>query len=162
MPEDELWQVTPQSSFGLYDVISPAPSNAYLASFDAVTGGDQTISMVTFNIIDSLGNVTTRVMPGQTTFAPVALLRPVDISSKKLYDLLLESIAGKCRRKNYSISMNDAQGNAVVWWDLINAIPIKVDGFSFNGKIAGAGAGVNYTDFEISFQAEIIMINNFG
>lgn len=153
-------QPTPAAQFSLYDVISPAPKDALLAEFDALTGGDQTLSMVTYNIIDKNGGVTTRVMPGQTTFGPVALLRPMDLSSASMYKLLRDAIEGKCLRKNYSVSMNDANGNPVAWWDLINALPIKLDGFSFNGKLGGAdGVGVNYTDFEITFQAEDIKIS---
>ena len=151
-------QPTPQAQFSLYDITDPAPANPFLASFDSMTGGDQSISMVTYNVIDEKGMVTTRVMPGQTTFEPVALLRAVDASSVDMYNLLADAILGKCMRKNYSVSMNDSQGNPVAWWDLINALPIKLDGFSFNGKIAGPdGTGVYYTDFEIYFQAESII-----
>jgi phage tail-like protein len=150
---------TPSAQYTLYDVLSPAPKSAMLAEFDALTGGDQTISMVTYNIIDEKGMVTTRFMPGQTTFSPIQLLRPMDLSSAAMYQLLSAAILGKCVRKNYSVSMNDSQGNPVAWWNLYNALPTKLDGFSFNGKIAGeSGAGVNYTDFEITFQAEAIDI----
>jgi len=150
-------QPTPAAQYSLYDLLNPSPKTPYLASFDALTGGDQSISMVTYNVIDEKGMVTTRVMPGQTTFEPVALLRPVDASSVGMYKLLAEAILGKCIRKNYSVSMNDSQGNPAAWWNLYNALPTKLDGFSFNGRIAGPdGTGVYYTDFEIYFQAESI------
>lgn len=150
-------QPTPAAQFALYDVLNPDPKTPYLASFDNMTGGDQSISMVTYNVIDEKGMVTTRVMPGQTTFEPVALLRPVDASSVGMYKLLADAILGKCLRKNYSVSMNDANGDPLAWWNLYNALPTKLDGFSFNGKIAGPdGTGVSYTDFEIYFQAESI------
>jgi hypothetical protein len=59
----------------------------------------------------------------------------------------------KTLRRDYSVSMNDAQANPVVWWHLINAVPTVLDGFMFNMRTEN-----NYTDFEISFQAEDILI----
>jgi hypothetical protein len=50
--------------------------------------------------------------------------------------------------------MYDSNGVPLVWWDLYNAVPVSISGFSFN-----ASKEKNYTDFEISFQAENIIIN---
>jgi phage tail-like protein len=144
-------QPNPSSYFTLYDVLSPAPPETALASFDALTGGDQTISLVTYKVIDPNGSVTTRFMPGQTSFDPVALLRPMDFSSSLLYKMLYAGILGKLQRKNYSVSMFDGTGTILAWWNLYNALPSKLDGFSFNEHTES-----NYTDFEIYFQAESI------
>jgi hypothetical protein len=95
-------------------------------------------------------------MPGQTTFAPVVLLRPMDKACEELYKTKFRpSVDGKLKtlRRDYSVSMNDAQANPVVWWHLINAVPTVLDGFMFNMRTEN-----NYTDFEISFQAEDILI----
>jgi len=155
MPVDPLSEPTPVAQFTLYDVLSPAPKEAALAEFDSLTGGDQTISMVTYNVIDENGNVTTRSMPGQTAFSPVVLLRAMDKSSEGMYLRLKAAIDGKLKslRRDYSVSMNDSNGEPVVWWDLKNALPIKLDGFMFNMKTENS-----YTDFEVSLQAESIEI----
>ncbi len=56
-------------------------------------------------------------------------------------------------RKNYSISMNDENGNPLVWWDLINAIPSVQGGFGFNSY-----RGTKSTSFKITLQAESIVV----
>ena len=145
--------VTPAAQYALYDVLSTAPKSQALAEFDSLTGGDQVISMVTYNVIDANGGVTTKIMPGQTTFEPITLLRPMDAPSKSMMDLIRAAIEGKCERRDISVSMNDAQGNPLVWWDLFGAVPIKLSGFSFNSKVEAY-----YTDFEITFQAEDIKV----
>ena len=143
---------TPASQYCLYEMID---KNHPLAYFDELTGGEQTISLVTYNVTDDKGNVTTKYIPGQTSFAPMVLLRAMDKFSEDMKNAFMESVAGKLKsvRKNYSVSMNDSQGNALVWWHLINAIPSAVSGFSFN-----APREAYYTDFELTLQAESIII----
>ncbi len=154
MPVEPLSEPTPSSQYSLYEMVDKVP-NKLLAEFDMLTGGEMTISTVSYNVIDPMGNVTTKYIPGQTSFSPVALLRPVDLGAAEVYAKFADAVAGKVKnlRKNYSISMNDSQGKPVVWWHLYNAIPIKIDGFSFNMKTESV-----YTDFEIYFQAEFIEI----
>lgn len=120
-----------------------------------LTGGDQVISMVTYNVIDDKGNVTTKVMPGQTTFEPMLLLRAMDVAADEVVQRFEDAVAGKLKtlRRNYSVSMNDANGNALVWWHLYNALPLKVSGFDFNMRTEST-----YTSFEITLQAEFIDI----
>lgn len=146
-----LAEPTPSSQYSLYDMID----NSVLAHFDMLTGGNQVISMVKYNIIDNLGNVTTKFMPGQTTFEPMLLLRAVDVAIDKVYKKFYDAKWGKLKtqRQNYSVSMNDANGGALVWWHLENALPIKISGFDFNMKTES-----KYTDFEITLQAEYIEI----
>ena len=145
----------PKSQFSLYDVVKPSPATKAFAEFTSLTGGEQKISLVTYNTSDPLGNVTTHYMPGQTTFAPVQLLRPMDAYAAELYLKLKASIDGNLKdlRRDYSVSMNDANGNPLVFWHLINAIPSMLDGFMFNMRTEN-----NYTDFEITLQAENILI----
>jgi len=154
MTVQPLTEPTPKSQFALYDVVNSVP-NRLLAEFDTLTGGDQTISMVTYNVIDLSGNVTTKYMPGQTSFDPIVLLKAMDASSVEMYLRFRDAFWGKLKtlRQNYSVTMNDANGRAVVWWHLFNALPLKIDGFDFNMRTES-----EYTDFEISFQAEEIQL----
>jgi phage tail-like protein len=143
----------PAYAYAVYEVMDD--KGTFMGGFDMLTGGEQKISTVSYNVIDKDGNVTTRFMPGQTTFTPISLLRAVDKGAEAVYDKFIASVSGKLKdlRKNYSISMNDAKGKPVVWWDLINTIPIKVSGFDFNMKTESV-----YTDFTIDLQAEYIEI----
>lgn len=145
----------PKAQFSLYDVVSPAPGTRSFGEFTALTGGDQKISLVTYNVISPQGAVTTRFMPGQTTFEPVVLLRPMDAYAVQVYAKLRAAIDGQLKdlRRDYSVSMNDDEGNPLVFWNLINAVPCVLDGFMFNMTTEN-----NYTDFEVSFQAEDIQI----
>jgi phage tail-like protein len=150
-----LAEPTPISQYTLYEMLNKTPSKI-LAHFDMLTGGDQVISMVTYNVIDDKGNVTTKVMPGQTTFEPLLLLRAMDVAAEEIVLLFEDAVAGKLKtlRRNYSVSMNDANGNPLVWWHLYNALPLKVSGFDFNMKTEST-----YTSFEITLQAELIDID---
>ncbi len=144
---------TPQCFYQLYEVIQNGRN--WLADFDNLTGGEQEISMVKYNVIDPYGNVTTKYMPGQTSFAPVELYRPMDSAAEELWRKFEGAVAGKRKRKNYSISMNDHRNGGVplVWWHLENALPIKIGGFEFNQYL-----NINYELFQISLQAEFITI----
>lgn len=143
----------PKSQFALYDLTVPKPG--LLGEFQSLTGGEQTISLVAYKTMDASGNVTTHYMPGQTTFAPIKLLRPMDAYAKEVYLKMKDAIEGKLKdvRRDYSVSMNDAQGQPLVYWHLRNAVPSVVSGFSFNMTTES-----NYTDFEITLQAERIEI----
>ena len=145
----------PKAQFSLYDVVAHKPAAKAFAEFQALTGGEQTVSLVTYKTSDSLGNVTTHYMPGQTAFAPVKLLRPMDAYAKEIYLKMKAAIDGNLKdlRRDYSVSMNNAIGKPLVFWHLINAVPSKLGGFSFNMTTES-----NYTDFEISLQAEIIVV----
>lgn len=142
----------PSSYYGVCDLGSNDP----LCYFDSLTGGDQKISLVQYNVTDAKGNVTTKFIPGQTSFDPVSLLRSMDFYSNDMNIMFQKAVAGMLvnLRKNYSIYMYDGNGVPLVWWDLYNAVPVSIGGFSFN-----ASKEKNYTDFEISLQAENIVIN---
>jgi phage tail-like protein len=152
MSDEEKYYPNPASYYALYEM---GKLDDPLAYFDSLTGGDQTIALVTYNVIDEKGNVTTKFMPGQTTFEPVVLLRAMDQFSKEMKDRFVDSVMGKLKksRQNYSVLMFDGDANPVVWWHLFNAIPSKIDGFSFNSKTEAY-----YTDFELTLQAESIAI----
>lgn len=153
MPVKALSEPTPKSQYSLYEMLERTPK--LLGEFDMLTGGEQVISPISYKVIDPSGNVTTRSMPGQTTFTPISLLRPMDLGAQEVYEKFSDAISGKLKevRKNYSVSMNDSQGKPVVWWHLYNAVPVKVSGFDFNMKTESV-----YTDFTIDIQAEFIEI----
>lgn len=149
-----LSEPTPKSQYTLYEMVTKK-SSPVLGHFDSLTGGDMVISMVHYNVIDDRGNVTTKFMPGQTSFEPVELLRPMDVVAEEMKDKFFEAVDGKLKllRKDYSISMNDSNGNALVWWHLSNALPIKVSGFSFNEHVEA-----EYAAFELHLQPEAVLI----
>ena len=151
---DGLYRAIPKSQYTLYEVVEGKPPRA-LGAFDSLTGGEQVISMVHYNVMDERGNVTTKFIPGQTTFEPVVLLRPMDIVAKAIYKRFWKAVAGQLTtiKKNYSVSMNDSQGEPLVYWHLSNALPVKISGFDFNMTTES-----EYTSFEISFQAESIEV----
>jgi phage tail-like protein len=70
-----------------------------------------------------------------------------------LYNWFSDSAAGKFNavKKNISIVMIDREAGPQVIWDLENALPTTISGFSFNQN-----PQVNYTDFELTLQAELI------
>lgn len=142
---------TPSTYYGVLDV---GPENE-MCIFDTLTGGDQKISMVKYNVSDAMGNVTTKFIPGQTTFEPVTLLRAMDLYSSDINIMFQKSIAGmlKAVRRNFSIYMFDWKGIPLVWWHLFDAVPLSISGFSFNARTE-----TYYTDFEITLQAESIYI----
>lgn len=148
-----LEEPTPKSQYTLYEMVEDA--HPVLGAFDSLTGGDQVISMVKYNVMDDHGNVTTKFIPGQTTFEPVQLLRAMDAVAEKVYLKFADAVAGKLKplKRNYSVSMNDSNATPLVWWHLYNALPTKVSGFDFNMTTEN-----EYTSFEISLQAESIVI----
>lgn len=152
-PEEVGW-VRPISA-AYYSVYDMDDSSNPLFYFSSMTGGDQKISTVPYNVDDGRGNITTKYIPGQTSFDPVSLLGPMTLFSKPPKDSFWDSVNGKLAkvRKNYSIYLHDETGKAMVWWHLMNAIPVSIGGFSFN-----ASKEANYTDFEFTLQPEWIYI----
>jgi phage tail-like protein len=51
-----------------------------------------------------------------------------------LWNWYADVVAGKVRRKNGSIYLLDAQGLPAMWWDFIDAYPIKWAGPTFNAS----------------------------
>jgi len=143
--------------YAVYEVMGEKGS--FIGGFDSVTGGEQQIATVSYKVMDANGHVITRYMPGQITYTPISLLRPVDVGSKEIYAKFVDTASGKLKdvRRNYSVSMNDDTGKAAVWWDLINAVPVKISGFDFNEY-----REAYYTDFTIDLQAEEIIITFMG
>jgi phage tail-like protein len=131
-----------------------------IASFDELTGGDVELSTISYTQVMASGEVITRHIPGQVKYAPVTLLRAVDIESKSTLALFEKTRAGKLSdvRQNFTVEMIGNKGDAVlVRWDLINAVPTKITGFSFNEY-----SEAYYTTLEITLQAEEIIMTFIG
>jgi phage tail-like protein len=124
-----------------------------LANFDSLTGGDQKIAMIPFTQVFADGSSTTKYIPGQISFEPITLLRGFDVQVEDLYNWFADTAAGKFNavKKNISIAMIDMTGDPLVVWNLENALPTAISGFSFNQH-----AEAYYTDFELTLQAELI------
>lgn len=126
-----------------------------LGDYTMLIGGEQEISVVKYNVIDTKGFVTTKFIPGQTTFNPVTIYRPMDRGAMAIYRIFYSGVYGQLInvRRNYSISLNDHNAKPQVWWHLLNAIPTKIGGFDFNQRTESI-----YTDFELTLQPEEIQI----
>ena len=144
----------PLFQYAVYEVMGD--TGTFVGGFDMLTGAEQEISSVSYKIIDPNGHVITRYMPGQTKYTAFELLRAVDIGAQAIFEKFADARTGKLKdlRKNYSVSMNDSDGKPLVWWDLINAIPVKISGFSFNEKTESV-----YTDFTVYLQPEEVIIS---
>ncbi|MFO7583560.1 MAG: phage tail protein [Anaerolineales bacterium] len=151
MSDESKYYPHPASYYELLEMGSDDP----LAQFDSMTGGDQTISLVAYNVMDDKGNVTTKYMPGQTSFKEITLLRAMDSLSEEMKNRFVDAVMGRLKtvRQNYSIRWFDGEGESLVWWHLYNAVPSTISGFSFN-----ASKEAYYTDFELTLQAESIEI----
>lgn len=107
-----------------------------LASFDALSGGDVEISVVKHNVVYESGEYITMALPGPTQYAPVVLERGYG-NTKELYNWFVLANTGKisAARKNVTITLNIPKDGAfvpLVSWNLINAWPCKISGFSSN------------------------------
>lgn len=144
---------TPASQYALLDMVA---GNNPLVYFDTLTGGDQTIETITYKVRDpQSGLVITKSMPGQTSYKPITLLRALDPTDEDMKKKFMDSVNGLVKkvRTNYTVQMFDGAGTMLVHWNLINAIPVGISGFSFNSKTEAY-----YTDFELTLQAETIEI----
>ncbi len=149
-------QVMPTSYFALYDILATdtfPPDSNFVENFDSLTGGEQEIGMIAYTQVDANGGSNTMYMPGQITYKPVVLLRAFDGKTMDMYNKFKASVEGRLLevRSNFSIVMIDYVGGPQMVWNLYNAIPSAITGFSFNQT-----RGEYYTSFEITFQAERI------
>jgi phage tail-like protein len=150
--------IVPKSFFSLFDVpfMNAIPSSDHvMANFDNLTGGEMVVSTIPYSSVDENGKILKKFIPGPTNFSPITLLRGFDARTEALYNWFLLSENGKLKeaRRNLSIAMLDYHAGLQVAWNLFNAIPTKITGFSFNSRTAEY-----YTDFELTVQAERIEI----
>jgi phage tail-like protein len=147
-------EIGQKTYYALYDflVTPPTTFNGMAMNFDTLTGGEMTVSSIPYNVVSEDGLATVKYMPGITKYSPVTLLRAFDNGAVEMYDKFQQSSNLNLKvRGNYSVVMIDTNGGAQAYWHLINAIPTKISGFSFNAHTAEY-----YTDFEITLQPEYI------
>ena len=157
MTESSGVSITPKTFYALYDFYQktvPPKGDGSLGNWDNLTGGDMTVSKIAYTVVSESGNAATKYLPGITTYTEVQLLRALDSTVGEVLDKFVKASNLDLNvRSNYSIVMIDGEGNAQAMWNLINTIPTKIDGFSFN-----AHTGDNYETFEITLQPEYIEI----
>ena len=123
-----------------------------IGEFSKLTGGEMSVSTVSFTQVFEYGGSITRFIPGHTTYAPVKLARALDSSCKAIYQSLWDSATGSLSmvRTNFSITLMDQQGKDKIIWNLFNAIPTAISGLNLSQDSA------QLEEFEVTIQAEHI------
>jgi phage tail-like protein len=116
--------------YSLIDVVS----NTELGVFDSLSGGDVETKTLKFNTVYSTGEHRTILVPGPTQYSPVVLERGLG-RTKDLYNWFVLANNGNLSsaRKNVTIKYNafiSGVYTSLVEWNLINAWPSKIAGFS--------------------------------
>ncbi|MCP4142906.1 MAG: hypothetical protein GY755_21900 [Chloroflexi bacterium] len=148
------WEAS-DKEYRLYDITSTKTSYGV---FTKMIGGDMKIDTVAYNVIDPGYNVTTKFIPGQTSFAPFRLECEMSKVVIELYDWFMQAVAGTQTdlRKNCSIEQYKKGSNGpepLITWNLLNTIPITLPGFSYHTYQKTESA-----KFKIMLQAESIEI----
>ena len=150
--EDDLNLI---SYYAVYDVFEDKGirKKRFIANFDKLTGGEMQVTMIPYTQVLESGMTLTQFIPGQIKYTPVLLLRGFDSKCQEIYTWFQSGPAGKLKNgyKNISITAIDGKGDARVTWNLINAYPLSITGFSFNQHVEAY-----YSDFEITVQPEYI------
>ena len=149
------WEAS-DKSYNFYDALD-GKGTSY-GSFSGLYGGDMTISMISYNTIGENGGVLTKYLPGQVTYAPIKLTGTMSDDMAEFEKWFNQAVEGNFKklRRNCSIAQfkKVAGGTEqLVIWNLINAIPIALPGFSYNSyqRIAS-------TSFKVLLQTEEIDI----
>ena len=126
-----------------------------LASFDSLSGGEIEIGVIKHNVVYESGEYVTMFLPGPTQYAPIVLERGYG-NTKELYNWFVQANLGKIAsaRKNVTITLNipkDGSFTPMVSWNLINAWPSKISGFSSNQE-----SNARLARFSITLMAESI------
>ena len=147
-----VWDST-DKQYELYDV-----SKTY-GTFTGLTGGDMKLSMTSYNVMNHNGEVTTRLIPGQISYSEINLSCAMSDIVPELTDWFLQAKSGNMKglRRNCSIAhLKQTDGGkieAAVTWELINALPVSLPGFSFSAYL-----GTSSTTFKLKLQVEEILI----
>jgi phage tail-like protein len=139
--------------YDVYDVTDVSTGKVLLGQFLSMTGGNMTMSPISYNVINASGLVTTKFIPGQVTYGPVFLSRTLDAISWDLSKWFDKFAAGIIEKKNITIVQLDKDdvNTPLATWDLINAVPIAQPGFSYNSY-----RGSSSTKYKLTLQAEEI------
>ncbi|MCE1254731.1 MAG: phage tail protein [Anaerolineae bacterium] len=152
---DKSIEKSSKAYYALYDFLIKTPflpKGRTSINFDTLTGGEMTISSIAYNVVSDNGNAMVKYMPGITKYTPVTLLRAFDNGAKEMHEMFSKmSNLNMKTRSNFSVVMINGEGKPQALWHLINAMPVKISGFSFNAFKADY-----YTDFEITLQPDFI------
>ncbi|WP_052668077.1 phage tail protein [Nitriliruptor alkaliphilus] len=77
-------------------------------------------------------NLFVHKLPGRMTFKPIVLTRPIDKDSAKLRKYMASVIIGSAARSTASITVYDADLEAVMNWSFIDVVPKSWKGPTFN------------------------------
>ncbi len=126
-----------------------------LATFSSISGGEIEMEVIKHNVVRESGEFQTLLIPGVTHFAPITLSNGYG-NTKELYNWFVSASNGltKAARKNVTISLNAHQKGkyeALVVWNLTNAMPIKIAGFEMDQTRPS-----NVARFSITLMAETI------
>lgn len=103
------------------------PAGLLEASFMEVSGLTQEIQSLDYR--DGSDKIAVpRKIPGMPKYANITLKRGIFHKNTGLQDWFNERSYTKVTRKTVTIHLMNADGNAIVSWELLNAYPIKIDG----------------------------------
>ena len=148
-----------------YDFYDYGGAEGKYGVFTGLTGGDMTISMISYNTIGKNGGVVTKYLPGQVTYAPIRMTGSMSNEMTAFTDWFEQSVNGNFEnlRRHCSIAQwqmeKDGDGKyttrvkQLVVWELINTMPIALPGFSYNSYQKTAS-----TSYKVLIQAEEIII----
>lgn len=142
----------PSYLYSVYDV----PAKKTIAEFEELTGGEMKVAMMPYTSVDKNGIAVTKFVPGATSYSPITLVHALNVEGQALDNWFVLASQGKTKdaRKNINITMLDYKTRKpMIVWDIINALPVSITGFSFNQHTKG---GLYYVCQELTIQAESI------
>lgn len=121
--------------------------------FYSCSGGDIAVTKITHDITYESGASTTLLIPGTTSFGEISLSQGWG-NYMAIYNWLMQASEGHiiAARRNASIIMLKKK-EPKVRWDLYNAWPVKLSGFSVTMK---AGTKTSITKLNVTIAAETI------
>jgi phage tail-like protein len=145
-------EANPSYLYSVYDV----PAKKTIAEFEELTGGEMKVAMMPYTSVDKNGVAVTKFVPGASSYSPITLVHALNVEGQALNDWFVLASQGKTKdaRKNINITMlsYDSRQPMVVW-DITNALPVSISGFSFNQHTKG---GLYYVCQELTIQPEFI------
>lgn len=136
-------------------VVLDFPLMTVMAEFEELTGGDIKQELIPYTFVDKDGMAIKKYSLGATSYQPIKLTHALNSNGQALNNWLNLAVGGqlKAARKNITIIMLDLDQKPIVKWNLTNALPTEISGFSFNQHLQ---ANAYYICHELSIQAERI------
>jgi len=125
--------------------------------FGSLTGGDLKISMISYNVIGEKGDVETRWIPGQISYAPIKMSAEYSAEVENLVAWFHKAKDGNVddMKKKCILTLNNVYGDEQASWTLHNTIPIALPGFSVH-----TFQKTKSVKFKVVLQAEWIEIDH--